>query len=149
MATLHNERTIRASREKLWGILSNLEELEKYDPTVLRSVAISTGITGPGAARKVEMKEGKNWFNEKITTWKPGEELSYQLTACSFPVSSLSHSYTFEEAGEGVRVKQVMDYTVKFGWLGRLMDWLMIEKQTQSGIDKFFDGLKKYSEQKN
>ena len=113
----------------------------------MRSVAISTGITGPGAARKVEMKDGKNWFEEKITTWEPGEILTYQLTACSFPVSGLSHSYTFEDAGDRVRVKQAMEYTVKFGWLGRLMDKLMIRKQTQAGIDKFFDGLKKYSEQ--
>ena len=147
MAKLQNERTIRASREKLWSILANLGELERYDPTVSRSVPLSPSVKGLGAARKVDMKDGKNWFEEKITTWKPGEALTYQLTACSFPVSGLSHSYTFEDAGDQVRVKQVMEYTVKFGWLGKLMDNLMVRKQTQAGIDKFFEGLKKYSEQ--
>ena len=147
MTKLQNERTIRASREKLWNILANLEELEKYDPTVSRSVSRSPSEKGLGAVRKVDMRDGKNWFEEKITAWKPGEILTYQLTACSFPVSGLSHSYTFEDAGDQVRVKQVMEYTIKFGWLGKLMDTLMIRKQTQAGIDKFFDGLKKYSEQ--
>ena len=147
MAKLQNERTIRASREKLWSLLANLEELEKYDPTVSRSVSLSPGAKGPGAARKVHMKDGKNWFEEKITVWRPNEELAYQLTACSFPVSGLSHSYTFEPVKEGIRVTQLMEYTVKFGLLGRWMDKWMIRKQTQAGIDKFFDGLKKYSEQ--
>ena len=149
MTKLQNERTIKATREKLWSILSNLEELDKYDPTVSRSVSLSAGASGLGASRKVDMKDGKNWFKEKITIWNPIQALSYQLTDCSFPVSGLSHSYTFEQTTDGVKVKQIMEYTVKFGWLGRLMDTLMIRQQTQAGIDKFFDGLKKYSEQQS
>ena len=39
-----------------------------------------------------------------------------------------------------------MEYTVKFGLLGKLLDSLMIRKQTEGGIKKFFDGLKAYAE---
>jgi hypothetical protein len=34
MTTLHNEITIGAPIEKIWASLANIEELEKYDPTV-------------------------------------------------------------------------------------------------------------------
>ena len=34
MGKIENEITINASREKIWNILTNLELLEKYDPTV-------------------------------------------------------------------------------------------------------------------
>ena len=86
MATLHNEIIIQAPIEKIWNALSNIEELEKYDPTIKKSVALSPLRYGINASRKVDMKDGKNWFEEKCTVWNPNKELTYELTACSFPV---------------------------------------------------------------
>ena len=146
MATIHNEITINAPLEKIWNALFNIEELDKYDPTVRKSTAISVTRHGLGAKRKVDMHDGKNWFEDQCTVWKPNEALTYELTACSFPVHQLQHSYSFEKAGEQIKVKQVMQYTVKFGWLGKLLDFLMIEKQSDVGIKIFFQGLKSYVE---
>jgi ribosome-associated toxin RatA of RatAB toxin-antitoxin module len=146
MTTLQNEITVQAPIEKIWEALSNIEELEKYDPTVKKSTAVSSTRSGAGAARKVDMKDGKNWFEEKCTLWKPGEALAYELTACSFPIHGLKHSYSFEQNGNGVKVKQVMEYQVKFGLFGKFLDVIMIRKQTDSGVKKFFSGLKSYIE---
>ncbi len=149
MATIHNEITVNASIEKIWSMLTNLELLDQYDPTVKKSTLLSTEKTGIGAKRKVLMLDGKNWFDEKVTVFKPNEELTYQLTDCSFPIKGLTHSYSFEKVGNQTKVKQVMQYTVKFGLLGKLMDAMMIRKQSDTGIKKFFDGLKSYAETKN
>lgn len=146
MATLHNEITIRATPEQVWTLLANLELLDQYDPTVRKSTLLSAEKTGIGASRKVEMLDGKNWFVEKVTVFRPNEALTFQLTDCSFPIQSLQHSYRFEKVGEQTKVIQVMEYTVKFGLLGKLMDSLMIRKQSDSGIKKFFAGLKAYAE---
>jgi uncharacterized protein YndB with AHSA1/START domain len=146
MTTLLNEITVEAPIEKIWEALSNIEELEKYDPTVKKSTAVSSIRSGAGAVRKVNMKDGKNWFEEKCTLSKPGEALIYELTACSFPIHGLKHSYRFEQNGNGVKVKQVMEYQVKFGLLGKFLDVIMIRKQTDSGVKKFFSGLKSYVE---
>lgn len=88
------------------------------------------------------MNDGKNWVEEKCTISKPGEALTYELVACSFPVRRLKHSYTFEKNGNGVTVKQVMEYEIKYGWLGRVLNVLMIRRQSDSGIKNFFSGLK-------
>lgn len=146
MTTLHNEITIDAPIEKIWTVLANVEELEKYDPTVLKSTATTEAKKGPGAARKVDMRDGKNWFQEKVTVFKPNEALEFELTACSFPVHQLKHSYSFQTAGSQIKVMQVMQYQVKFGLLGRLMDSLMIRKKSDKGIKQFFAGLKSYVE---
>jgi len=146
MTTLRNEIIIGAPMEKIWASLSNIEELEKFDPTVKRSNALTPVKAGPGAARRVEMKDGKNWFEERVTNWVPDKALTYELTACSFPIRGLSHAYSFEQAGNGIKVKQVMVYQVKFGWLGRIMDKLIIRKQSDAGIKKFMVGLKAYAE---
>ncbi|MFN8279741.1 MAG: SRPBCC family protein [Saprospiraceae bacterium] len=146
MATIHNEITVNASLDKVWSTLADLALLDQYDPTVMKSTLLSTEKTGIGAKRKVMMKDGKNWFEEKITIFKPNEALTYQLTDCSFPIKGLKHSYSFEKIGNQTKVIQVMEYTVKFGLLGKLLDRLMIRKQSDIGIKKFFTGLKSYAE---
>ena len=55
MATIHNEIIINASIEKIWTILTDLELLDTYDPTVKKSTLISKEKTNIGAKRKVEM----------------------------------------------------------------------------------------------
>ena len=146
MATIHNEVTINAPVERIWSNLTDLELLEKYDPTVKKSTLISSEKSGIGAKRKVDMIDGKNWFEEKVTAFKPNQALTYELTACTFPVQNLRHSYSFEEVGGQTKVTQMMEYNVKFGLLGKLLDVLMIRKQSDSGIKKFFAGLKSYTE---
>ncbi|MGB3076660.1 MAG: SRPBCC family protein [Chitinophagales bacterium] len=146
MATIYNEIIINAPVEKIWEVLANIEMLERYDPTVKKSIALSENKSGLNAKRKVLMLDNKNWFDEKVTVFKPAEVLTYQLTDCSFPIKGLQHSYSFEKIGNQTKVKQVMHYTVKFGLLGKLLDAVMIRKQSDSGIKKFFDGLKSYAE---
>ncbi len=148
MTKLYNEIRINAPVGEIWSVLSDLEALEKYDPTVLRSELIPGARTGLGAKRKVHMKDGKNWFEEKVTEWRPGEALVIQLTDCTFPIKGLKHSYSFSQVGGGTVVKQVMEYEVKFGLLGRLMDSVMIRQQSDKGIKLFMAGLKSIVESK-
>lgn len=146
MGKIINEIIVNAPIEKIWSILTNLELLDKYDPTVKKSTIISNEKTGLGAKRKVNMLDGKNWFDEKIAVFEPNKALTYQLTDCSFPIKGLKHSYFLEKKGSQTIVQQVMEYTVKFGFLGKLLDSLMIRKQSDAGIKKFFTGLKQYAE---
>jgi len=146
MAKIQNEITINAPIDRIWKALSNIGELEKYDPTVEKCAILSESESGIGAKRKVTMKDGKNWFEEKCTVSKPNEALTYELTNCSFPVQNLNHSYTFEQNGNQTTVKQIMDYKVKFGFFGKILDSLVMRKQSDKGIKLFLGGLKSYTE---
>ena len=147
MTVLINEITITAPLEEIWQSLSNVDELDKYDPTVKLSEATTLVKSGVNAARKVNMLDGKNWFEEKVIEWKPRELLTYQLTACSFPVNQLQHSYSFETIGKQTKVKQVMEYDIKYRFFGKVLDQLMIRRETDNGIKKFMAGLKSYVEE--
>jgi uncharacterized protein YndB with AHSA1/START domain len=146
MTTLENEILINASIEKIWTALATVDQLEKYDPTVKTSKATSSMKVGLGATWKVEMKGGKNWFEERCTVWNPNHALAYELTACSFPVHKLSHSYCFEHVGNKIKVKQSMTYKMKYGLFGKVLDVLIVKKQSNAGIKKFYSGLKSFVE---
>lgn len=115
----------------------------------MKSTATTPIKSGVGSARKVQMRDGKNWFEEKCTVLKQYEALTYELTACTFPVHSLQHGYRFENMGGGmVKVEQVMRYKMKFGFLGKIMDALMVRSQSDKGIKAFMAGLKSFTENK-
>lgn len=149
MATIRNEMIINAPIEKIWQALTEIDWLEKYDPTVKKSTALTSAKSGIGTRRRVEMLDGKNWFEESVTEFRVNEALTYELTACSFPIHKLKHSYSFEEIEGQTKVKQVMAYTVKFGLVGKLLDAIMISKQSDYGIKKFLAGLKSFTEKSN
>lgn len=149
MATLTNKISIDAPLEKIWEILTNLPELAEYDPAVAAAKVISPTETGPGAGREVTMKDGKHWFKEKITEFEPGDRLTFELTACNFPIERLTHTYSFSESCRTTTVTQVMRYTPKYGLLGKLMDAAMIRSNSNNGVKAFFAGLKEHAERRD
>lgn len=147
MKTLKNEVLIDAPIDKIWEALSIIDKLDTFDPTVKKSTAISDMKSGIGASRKVDMLDGKNWFEEKCTTYEPHKALEYTLTACSFPVHQLKHDYSFDHIGDKIKVTQKMNIEMKYGPLGKLM-FAMLKSKWNSGNRKFLGGLKKASERK-
>lgn len=147
MTTLHNEILIRAPIDIIWESLSVVDKLGSFDPTIRKSIAITETKTGIGAARKVEMLDGKNWFEEKCTVFETNKALTYELTSCSFPVHSLKHDYSFQKVGEHIKVTQKMTYQMKYGILGKLLG-AMLKAKWNKGIGEFMTGLKQSSEQK-
>ena len=146
MTTINNDITINAPAEKIFQALAEMEGLEKLDPNVKKSTCLSQIKSGLGAKRKVDMKDGKNWFEEKVTGFKPVESLSYELIACSFPVQSLKYTYTITGTGNQAKVRQEMTYKIKFGLFGKILDSLMIRRQYKKGIKIFLTGLKSFAE---
>ncbi len=142
MTILKNEIEINASVEKIWAVLADMPTLEKYDPTVLKVELLSKDRTGIDAKRKVYMKDGKNWFEEKIVSFQPDHSLAIQLTNCTFPINSLKRTYSFSTNSGMTVVHQTMEYEVKFGFVGKLMDALVVRKQFNNGINQFMQGLK-------
>jgi ligand-binding SRPBCC domain-containing protein len=146
MTVLENSIRIDAAPEKVWSVLASLDALERYDPGVAKAEIVSDVKDGPGAARRCDLKPG-GWFKEKISAWQPHEGLAFELYECTLPVRRLKHTYTLASEGGGTVVRQRMEYELKFGPLGRLLDALFVRRKWNAGIRSFFGGLKRYVEE--
>lgn len=144
MATIYNKITMNASPEEIWNVLADPARLDQYDPVTKKSELISKLTTGLGAERKCETATG--WFMDKITDFQPYERLTFTLTGCSQPMKSLTHSYSLKKVGDQTEVSQVMQYTMKLGIIGKLIDALIGKRQSDKQIKLFFKGLKDYVE---
>jgi ligand-binding SRPBCC domain-containing protein len=145
MTVLENAIRIDATPEKVWSVLSSLDALDRYDPGVKRSEIVSESTEGPGSARKCDLTPG-GWFKERVAEWRPHEELSFELFECTLPVRKLTHRYTLTREGNATFVRQRMEYELKFGPLGKLMDAVMVRKKWDAGVRSFLSGLKRYVE---
>lgn len=143
---LNNSIRIKESPENVWRVLSNLEAVEQYDPGVNRSRLVGSSQSGLGAARRMDLHPA-GWLEERVTEWEPNESLTIELYKCStVPIKSLKHSYTVTPDEEGTLVTQRMEYVLKFGPIGQLMDVVMVRRKWDRGIKGFFAGLKGFVE---
>src|SRR5437868_316957 len=66
---------------------------------------------------------------------------SFELYECTLPVRALRHSYTLVPDAGGTVVRQRMEYRLKFGPLGKLLDALVVRRKWDAGVRGFFAGL--------
>jgi ligand-binding SRPBCC domain-containing protein len=145
MTILENSIRIEAPPERVWSVLATLDALAEYDPGVSKVEVLSSERQGPGAARRCDLAPG-GWFKERVATWRPHEALSFELYDCTLPVRRLRHDYELVPDGAGTIVRQRMEYQLKFGLLGSVLDALVVKRKWNEGIRGFFSGLKRFVE---
>jgi len=145
VTVLESTIEIAAPPARVWGLLGTLDALERYDPGVTRSKIMSTERSGVGATRQCDLKPG-GWFRERVTEWEPERSLGFELFECTLPVKRLRHAYVLTPIRGGTRVDQHMEYRLKFGPLGVLMDAALVRRRWRAGIASFLLGLKQLAE---
>jgi hypothetical protein len=145
MTVLENSIRIDTTPDKVWSVLASLDALAKYDPGVSKSEIVSAAKEGLGAARRCDLTPG-GWFKERVADWRPNEALSFELYECTLPVRRLWHGYTLVREGGATVVRQRMEYELKFGPLGKLLDAVMVRRKWNAGIKTFLAGLKRHAE---
>ena len=145
MTVLENSIRIQAPPERVWLALGKLDALDQYDPGVKKSQILSGPTDGVGASRQCDLAPG-GWFRERVTEWQPHEAIAFELFECTLPVKRLEHRYTLTPEGGATLVEQHMEYELKFGPLGWLMDAIMVRRKWNTGIKGFFAGLKRHVE---
>jgi ligand-binding SRPBCC domain-containing protein len=145
VTVLDNAIRIDAPPEKVWSVLATLDALDRYDPGVKKSEIVTPTREGPGSARRCELRPG-GWFKERVAEYRPHEALAFELFECTLPVRRLRHSYTLTPQDGGTLVRQRMEYELKLGPLGKLLDALVVRRKWDAGVKSFFAGLKRYVE---
>ncbi len=133
---------IAASPAQVWAVLADLERLAEYDPVVTRAVVVGDRHDGIGARRRCDARQGR-YFVEDVTVWEPASRLQFRIVECNLPTAALTHSYALAPIGDGTRVTETMEYTMKFGPLGALLDVIVVRRTTTQGIAGFLAGLQR------
>ena len=120
MVHLHVERTIAASRERVFDWLVKPANLTAA-PLLLR-VAWVKGSSGPSVGALRDVTAIGAWLREEITAYDPPQSYSYRVVR-SFPAANHEGGQlTFTPSGDGTHVDWVTTYTIPARAGGKLTE---------------------------
>jgi ligand-binding SRPBCC domain-containing protein len=145
MSELHHAIKIKAAPDKVWEVLSDLEAVQNYNPMVVRARYISPNREGVGAARPCDLKP-KGYVRERVTGWEPKQAITMELYESPWPIAFMRWRPELRPDGSGTILTQRMEYRLKFGLLGKIMDALMMRRMLNKGITETLTNLKRFIE---
>lgn len=128
---------INLDADSAWARLSDFSLAVNYVPG-LTDLKINTEQTsGVGASRTV-FTGGKLALDETIIEWREGEGFSIRLHRGDNgpipPMTEAYFDYGLEVAGDKVYLHNRMRYRIGLGLLGRLLDWLVINRVVRNAV---------------
>lgn len=145
MARLQHQITINAPIEKVWGVLTDLEQVGAYNPLVKSVKYITDHKTGVGAARECQF-EPKGSGKERVTAIAEMKSISMEMYESDWPLKFMNWTNYLTESNGTTSVKTVTEYKMKFGVLGSIMDALMMKPKFNKTLNELFVSLKNYIE---
>lgn len=145
MTTLRHQIRINAPIEKVWRVVGDLLAVQHYNQMVDSVRCISERTEGVGAARRCELKP-KGWVEERIWDWDPPNAIGLEVAVSEWPLVSMKWRTELQKDGNATVVHQEMNYKLKFGPLGALMDGLIMRRKLNKSIGDVFENLKRYVE---
>ena len=147
MTELKHQITINAPKDKVFSVLANLDEVQHYNPGVKAAKYISENKQGVGAARECNLgKEGI--VRERITGFKQDDFVAMELYEHSWPIKFMRWTSKVAPAGNATQITQTLEYKMKFGVLGSILNMLILKRKLNQSMSTIFESLKKYVENK-
>lgn len=148
MTQVTGEVRINAPREQVWAALADFGGIYKFNPGVPTSHATSEANEGIGATRHCDLSVSGSSIEERIIDWVEGEKYAIEIYdgKKAPPLKSAVARIAVEDDGPNAIVRGQIDYELKYGPVGSLMDAMMVKSQFNKGWNGLFAGLKHYVE---
>ncbi|WP_299223905.1 SRPBCC family protein [uncultured Aquimarina sp.] len=146
MTNITSTRTIPFSKEKIWEIIDDFENIHVWNPGVKSSYSTSTGKpTGKGAQRHCDLAPFGS-FEERITIYEPHKKMGIDIYegAKLPPIKNMKAQLDLEELGKNsTKVSFSFSYDTK-GLMGKIMNPIMVKPKMIDGTENFLKGLEHY-----
>jgi Polyketide cyclase / dehydrase and lipid transport len=119
----------------------------RYNPAVRSATVRGARRTGVGAERACELLP-KGRVVERVTHWEDGRAVGLEVAESDWPIHFMRWVTRLEPAGAATRITQSLEYEVRFGPVGWLLDHLVMRRRLTSTLDEMFASLVKRAEER-
>ncbi len=145
MTSIHHDVRANCAPARVWALLADLEAVARYNPGVRSAEILGDLRAGVGARRACELApEGR--VVERVTQWEDGRAVGLEVAESDWPIHFMRWVTRVEADGPGARITQDLEYRVKFGPLGWLLDRLVMRRKLTRTLDEVFAGLVRHAE---
>ena len=145
MTTIHHAIEAACPPEAVWALLADLEAVQHYNPTVRTAAVRGNRRTGIGAERVCDLVP-KGRVVERVTHWEDGRAVGLEVAESDWPIHFMRWVTRVEANDDGSRITQELEYRVKFGPFGWLLDRLAMERKLRTSLDGILASLVKHAE---
>jgi ligand-binding SRPBCC domain-containing protein len=145
MTTLRHEVHANCGPERVWALLADLEAVERYNPGVRAARIEGSTRTGVGAKRVCDLHPNGRVV-ERVTVWEEQRALGLEVVESPFPIHFMRWVTKIDPRGDGTVITQDLEYQVKLGPLGWVLDRLVMKRKLRATLDSVFAGLVEHAE---
>jgi len=145
MTTLIYNIDINASKAKTWAVLADFANLH-WTQTVKKVRYTNEKRGNVGMARHCDLSDG-GYIVERITQWNEGNGYTYAIDDARDPVTPNSYVvWSLSGDDRQSKVTFEVNYQLKYGILGAIMNRLIAKKKFSKQIALFMGELKTHME---
>jgi hypothetical protein len=147
MPDIQHSITINAPLETVWQSWDRFGRIADFNKGLRASYLLDgSPETGKGARRQCDLKDGKRYLREELVEYVPMKKMIIRVFDSNLPVRDVRLALTFASSGAtGTRIDAAMDYTMKYGLVGRVMK-IAARKSFVGDITRLLQANKTYVE---
>ena len=130
--------------QALWNALSDLTAVQHYNPTIASARLMTGSSMGIGATRWCDLKP-KGRVVERVIHWEDGAAIGLEVAESDWPMRSMRWVTRISPEEGGARVTQHLDYEMKFGLLGMVLNALVLRRKLTANVGSALLGLISYA----
>lgn len=137
MRELTEQVVIRAPIAKVWETLADFGGVADWAPYMKTSHLVGDLEEGVGTRRGMRHAFGFR-FEECVTAWQEGEGYSFDVFRAPYPMTNVKESWRADDTSGNATVTTSVSYDMRLGWIGSLLDTLLVrfivKREMRSGL---------------
>jgi hypothetical protein len=148
MTTITHDLPASCPPGRLWDLLSDIQAVATYNPGITAARLRSARAGGVGAERECDLVP-KGKVVERVIHWEDGRAVGLEIVESDWPITFMRWVTRIDPAGNGARVTQKLEYKVKFGPLGMLLDAVVMRRNIERAVGAALEGMIRRAEGPN
>ncbi len=116
--------TVDASKERLYDLVTNIEGLSKFFPSVSFKLD-SDAPLAVGSTYHTRQKGSKTWVPYRVLALDPNARMSAELIGKDPLFKALRYDHRFVTEGDATVSIERVDYTFRYGYAGRVLNFVI------------------------
>lgn len=151
MSRIHVTHATAASPEICWALMADFANIDFFNPHLSGSRLLEgSPESGLGTLRQCDLKDGKGYIREKVVDWQEGRSYTVDIYDGTMPVdNTVTTLGLVPQAGGGTLLYMETSYDPRWGYVGALLDRLMIRRMFATMLLGVIGGLAAKAERRS
>lgn len=135
---------INSELTAVWEALADIGTIAEWNPGLVGSKA-TNDLAGVGARRHCVINETQS-LDEEVVHFDPLRAITFRITRSTMPFKSANIRFTLAPGANGTIVTVSPHYQMKHGFVGKMLDILVVKRMYRKGMQGLLSGLKEHIE---